>query len=271
MYVENEYCAKLRREPVNKLENLRSSNLIPFPTASGSCQSSFDPDDLFSDDNEYLTPNNVAATTPGRSDRAAHIFPAARLCLNSPHAGPNTWGQTNPNLNDYHSNPMDISTTYWVLDITDWWRQQEETHSKYTDLCYVARDIVSIIPCGVTAGASFSLGRVVVRWRQSKTTGEMLCEEVIVRQFARANNGIFAGVNPLLDTMNTDNDSEMKREVEERKLHRMAKVHDFLDMWQGSQNLQATQNESGTQNMQMTAVGYISDTEEIVKETWSHF
>jgi len=93
----------------------------------------------------------------------------------------------------------------------------------------------------------------------------------VVRQFARANNRIFAGVNPLLDTINTDNDSEMKREVEERKFHRMAKVHDILDMWQGSHNLQATQNESRTQNKQMTTVGYISDTEEIVKETWSHF
>jgi len=178
-YGENEYCAKLQREPVNALGSLPSSNLIPCPTASGSRQSSFDPYDLSSDDNEYLTPNNVAATTPGRSDRAAHIFTAARLCLNLPHAGPNNWGQTNPNLNDYHSNPMDISSTYWVPDITDWWRQQEETHSKYADLCYVARDIISIIPRGVTVEASFSLGPDVVGWRQSKTIGEMLREEVI--------------------------------------------------------------------------------------------
>jgi hypothetical protein len=49
----------------------------------------------------------------------------------------------------------------------------------------------------------------------------------------------------------------------------MAKVHDFLEMWQGSQNLRATQKESRAQNKQMTAVGYISDTEEIVKSSWS--
>jgi len=36
-------------------------------------------------------------------------------------------------------------------------------------------------------------------------------------------------------------------------------------MWQGSQNLRATQKESRTQTKQMTAVGYVSDTEEIVK------
>jgi hypothetical protein len=29
----------------------------------------------------------------------------------------------------------------------------------------------------------------------------------------------------------------MNNEVEERKLHRMAKVHDMLKMWQASQNL----------------------------------
>jgi hypothetical protein len=166
---------------------------------------------------------------------------------------------------------MEISSTFWIPDITDWWRQQEETHSKYADLSNVARDIFSIIPHGVGVEASFSLGRDVIGWRQSKTTGETLREKVVVRQFARANNGILAGTDPELDTMNTENDSEMKKEAEERKLHRMAKVHDFLEMWQGSQNLRATQKESRAQNKQMTAVGYISDTEEIVKSSWSLF
>jgi len=45
----------------------------------------------------------------------------------------------------------------------------------------------------------------------------------------------------------------------------MAKVHDFLEMRQGSQNLRAAKKKSHAQNKQMTAVGYISDTEEIVK------
>jgi len=51
----------------------------------------------------------------------------------------------------------------------------------------------------------------------------------------------------------------------------MAKVHDFLVMWQGSHNLCAIQKESRTQNKHMTAVGYISDTEEIVTASWSLF
>jgi len=64
---------------------------------------------------------------------------------------------------------------------------------------------------------------------------------------------------------------EMKIEAEQKMLHPMAKVHYCLKMWQGSQNLQATQIESHAQTEQMTAVGYISDTEEIVKASWSLF
>jgi len=35
-YVENEYYTKHRRVPVNKLETVLSSNLVPSATASGS-------------------------------------------------------------------------------------------------------------------------------------------------------------------------------------------------------------------------------------------
>ena len=80
-----------------------------------------------------------------------------------------------------------------------------------------------------------------------------------------------AGDDPALDRSETDNNLESKREAQERTLHIMAKVHDFLDMWQGRQNLRTTQKNSRAQNMQMTAVGYTSDTEEIVKASWLLF
>jgi len=51
----------------------------------------------------------------------------------------------------------------------------------------------------------------------------------------------------------------------------MATVHDFWVMWQGSENLSATQKESHAPNRQMTAVRYISETDEIVKAFWSLF
>jgi len=60
----------------------------------------------------------------------------------------------------------------------------------------------------------------------------------------------------------------MKKEVEERNLHRMTKVYDCFELWHGSQNLRATQKESCTHNKQMAAVGYISDSEKMVKASW---
>jgi hypothetical protein len=51
----------------------------------------------------------------------------------------------------------------------------------------------------------------------------------------------------------------------------MAKVHDFLEMWQGSEILCSTQKAACTQNPQMTAMGYILDTEETVQSCWPAF
>jgi hypothetical protein len=232
-YLENEYCGKHRRVPVNQLQTVPNSTLIPSAMALGSYQSSFDPDDLSSNDEEYLMGDNVPETTPGRSDRVARILTAARLILNSPPEAPMTRGQIYRNLNNYHSDPMEISSRFWIPDITDWWRQQGETHSKYTDPSNVVRDIFSIIPHGVGMEDSFSLGGDVIGWRQSKTTSDTLCEKVIVRQFAQANNGSVEGPDSELDTTNTQIDSEMKNEAEVRNLVRMAKVYNCLEMWQG--------------------------------------
>jgi len=121
MYVENDYCANHQRVPVDKPESILSSNLVPSATASGSGQSSFDPYDLSSDDEEYLMPNNVAETRPRRSDHAAHILTVARLYLNSPPEATKNWGQSQPNFNDCHADRMEISSTFWLPDIIDWW------------------------------------------------------------------------------------------------------------------------------------------------------
>jgi hypothetical protein len=260
-YVENKYCAKHRLVPVNKLKTIPSCNLVPSAMASGSYQSSFDPYDLSSDNEEYLMPNILAETTPGRRDHTLCLLTTGRLYLNSPPEEPKNWGQINLNLNDYHADPTEISSTFWIPDRTVWWPHQEETHSKYADLSSVACDIFSIIPHAVGVEASFSLGRDIIGWRQSKMTCKTLREEVFVRQFPRANNGILAGTDPELDTTNTEDDLEIIKGVEDRKLHRMAKVHDLLEMWQGSQNLHTTQKESRAPNKEMTAVGSISDME----------
>jgi len=113
-YVENEYYGKHRPVPVNTLDSLPSSDLVPSTPASGSCQSSFDPYDLSSDDDGYLTPNNVAEKTPGRRDCAACLLTATSLYLSSPPEAPINWWQIKSNVNEYHSNLMEISNTFWL-------------------------------------------------------------------------------------------------------------------------------------------------------------
>ena len=243
-YVEDEYCAKHRRVPVNITGSIPSSNFVPSVTTLGSCQSPFDPYDVCSDADKYVMPNNVAETTPGQSNCAAHLQTATRLYCNAPPKAPKDWGQIKPNPNGYHSDPMVISSTFWLPDITNCLRQQETIHSKYDDHSNVASSIFSIIPHGDGAQANFSYWRDVNGWRQSITTGEALCKKGVVRQIASANIGIWQGDGPALDAIITQNDSEMKQVVEEWKLHRKVKIHDILEMWQGSQNLCATQNKS---------------------------
>ena len=183
-YVENKYCAKHRPLPVTEPENTPNNNSSLSAMASRSVQPSYDPYDLPSDDDEYLMPNNVTETTPGQCNRAAHSLTPARVYLISHPELPKNWGQINPNLNDYHSGQMGISGTFWLPDITEWWRQQEEMNSKYADLANMALDIFSIKPHSVGVKASVSLGRDVIGWRQSKTTGKTLREKLVVRQFA---------------------------------------------------------------------------------------
>jgi len=202
--------------PVTKPENIPNINLISSIMASRSSQSSYDPDDLSSDNKEYLMSNNVVKTTPGWCDRAAHFLTATRLYLKSPSELAQNWGQINRNLTDYHSDPIEIGSTFWLLDITDWWRQQDKTHSMYPDLSNMAHDIFSIITHGVRTEASRSHWRDLIRRMQSKTTGETLRKKVVVRQFTWANNALLAGDDPVVDANSTHNDLEMMIEAEEK-------------------------------------------------------
>jgi len=143
--------------------------------------------------------------------------------------------------------------------------------SRYTDLPNVACDIFCNILHGVGGQASFDLSQVDIGLGQSKTRWETIPKTSIATQFSQANNVTVAGDGPAFDIMKIELDLEMKNEADERKLHRMANVHNIIAMWQGTQNLHATQKVSRTQNMNLTAGGYISDTEEIVKAIWSIF
>jgi len=152
-------------------------------------------------------PNNGAETTPGRNNRTARLLTVARLYLNSPPEAPMNCGQMNPDLNDYHSDRMEFSSTFCILDITDWWHQEEERHSQYADLFNVTRDIFSIIPQYVEVGGSISLGQDGIGCRQSKTIDETLREKDVVWQFAQANNKSLADTDPELDNAVVGNSS----------------------------------------------------------------
>jgi hypothetical protein len=68
-----------------------------------------------------------------------------------------------------------------------------------------------------------------------------------------------------LDTNNSGKGSEMRHEAEEETLHTVAKVHDMLELCQGSQNLYATRRNLALKNNNMSAIEYISGTEAIIQ------
>jgi len=111
-YVENEYCAKHRCLPVTTLENKLNNNFISSAIASRSGQSSYDPYDLSSDDDEYWMTDNVAKMIPRWSNRTAHLLIAARLWLNLPPELPQNRVKINPNLNAYHTDSMESSSIF---------------------------------------------------------------------------------------------------------------------------------------------------------------
>ena len=63
-YAENEYCAKHRCLDVIKPKSVPSNNLFSSAMVWKSAESSYNHNDLSSDDEEYLMPKNVAETTP---------------------------------------------------------------------------------------------------------------------------------------------------------------------------------------------------------------
>jgi hypothetical protein len=114
---------------------------------------------------------------------------------------------------------MEISSTFWVPDITNCWCQQEDMYSKSTNISDAAHKIFSILPHGVRVEASFLIARDVICWRQSKSSGEMLGEEVVLKQFSIAYNRILVHDYTALDSIETELKLALKRDAETRKLH----------------------------------------------------
>jgi hypothetical protein len=84
-----------------------------------------------------------------------------------------------------------------------------------TDLPNVPHNTFSVLLHHVRLEASLSVGEEFGGWRQSKTTGDTVCERVILWQYAGPIEWILAGNELALDTLNTENDLQMQREAEE--------------------------------------------------------
>jgi hypothetical protein len=105
---------------------------------------------------------------------------------------------------------MEIRSVFWLPAITDWWHQQEESHSNHADLSNAARNIFSIIPHCVAVEASFSPGRDNIGWTQSNTSSKFLHETVIIRQFVFAICWIAVADDPPMNIMDSGNIFELK-------------------------------------------------------------
>jgi hypothetical protein len=176
--------------------------------ASGSGQLSVDAYDLSSDDDQSWILTVLAEMTPKWTVCAAPLLTNARLYLYSPPQAPNNCGQNNPNLKGSHTNPVEMSTPFWIPEITDWWHHQEDRHWRYADLSNVACNIFSIIRPGDGMDTHFSLGCVVIGWKPATATGETLRKNVIQRNCVWANHGILAGEDAALRKTNTENNSK---------------------------------------------------------------
>lgn len=105
---------------------------------------------------------------------------------------------------------------FMIWDITDWWYQKKETHLKYTNLYNQARNKFSILPLDVGVAGSVLHGRDDIILRLSTTTGETLCQKVMVKKLTSADNRILVGDTTILNTMESETINQLFRDMEEK-------------------------------------------------------
>jgi hypothetical protein len=138
------------------------------------------------------------------------------------------------NPNDSYSDRVDNSSTFRTPDLTNLFWQQEDTNTLYTRLSYMRWDIGSITAHEVGVAATDSTECDMISWSPSQTTARTLYNEVVIRHISRANDGLLARNDAILNRTASLNAFEMKWVVEQWWLPRMAKVHNIIDMRQGS-------------------------------------
>jgi hypothetical protein len=211
-----------------------------------------------SDEEDDIRITQSACATPRTASRKARLMQQARQYLSNTRVNIDSDQHDYPIQDELLSNdPEEITASFWYPDVAGWWMKQERRMGDYQDLARMARDIFSVMPHGVGVEASFSLGRDVMSWRQSRTKGETLQQKVVVRQWARSNDGF------LPDEIRTSVDGESlddeRGKKEDEKLNQLASVRDFLIFKKESDNLRKMQKKLKGKDVAVSGMGYISD------------
>jgi len=200
-------------------------------------------------------------STPRTASRKSLLMQQARQYLANGRANIQSWQHDYPLGEEQMSNdPEEMTASFWYPDVAGWWLKQETTMGEYRDLAKMARDIFSVMPHGVGVEASFSLGRDIISWRQSRTKGSTLQQKVVVRQWARSNDGLLP--EEAIQSAGSDVNNEEKQKQEDQKLNQLASVRDFLVFKEQSENLRSMQKKLKGKDVTISGLGYISDVDE---------
>lgn len=263
-YVNNEDSRGMEGDKKGNagLRNLRGNEVKPIPRIYG----------LESSDEEDEPVIQEIHETPRSSSRKSLLMQQARQYLANPRINHELqqYREDYPVGDEMSSNdPEEITASFWYPDVAGWWLKQETTMGEFRDLAKMARDIFSVMPHGVGVEASFSLGRDVISWRQSRTNGITLQHKVVVRQWARSNNGLLP--EEVSRSMKTDINTDEQQRREDKQLNQLASMKDFLSFKRQSDNMRSMQRELKGRDVSISGLGYISDEADGGVEEWSGF
>jgi len=216
-YVENEYYASHRRVPVITPKSIPSNDLFPRAMASGSGQSSFYPYAISSDvkNTESLTlrlkqhPDDAIVQyaqcpLPGSIwiHHLNHLRMGGKVIQISVITTPTKW-RVAVHFG-FRISPTDGANKSKCTQSTQISRMWHATCSLLYPMVLEGRPVPPLVKM-LSTGSS------------QKPRCVTLCKNVVVRQFARANDWMLAGNDPALEPMNTETNLDMKRVAEARK------------------------------------------------------
>ena len=223
-----------------------------------------------SDEEDNIQMTESTYSTPRTASRKSLLMQQARQYLANARVNIESEQHDYPIGDELMSDdPEEVTASFWYPDVAGWWMKQERRMGDYRDLARMARDIFSVMPHGVGVEASFSLGRDVISWRQSRTKAATLQQKVVVRQWARSNDGFLP--DEVKKSLEGDNDEDERQKKEDERLNQLASMRDFLMFKKESQNRRSMQKKLKGKDVAVSGLGYISDEDDGWDEKWSSF